>query len=139
VDADVGQLDALADRLEAFDKIGVAIANDAVAGVELEARKTASAGTTPEGTAWQPNKDGSAPLEHASSAIRAVVSGTTKAVITLVLSGVYVFHQRSKSRGKKGLPRREILQLDGVPPAIVDVIATSAHRIVARAATGGPR
>ncbi len=58
------------------------------------------------------------------------MSGTTKAVITLVLKGVYVYHQLSKSKGKKGLPRREILPVDGVPAPIAEAIQAAARRVV---------
>ncbi len=133
------QLDALADKLEGLETVGLAIATEAVAGVQAEARATAAAGTTPAGNSWAPNKDGSAPLEHAAGAIRAVVSGSTKAVITLIVSGVYVFHQRSKSRGKKGLPRRELVDLEDVPQPIVATIAAAAKRVIERRMLGGSR
>lgn len=130
--ADESALDALVARLRALDTVGTAIAEDALPAVLKAAQATAAAGTTADGSAWAPKKDGGAALPNAASAITAVVSGTTKAVITLILRGVYVFHQRSKSKGKKGLPRREILPVDSLPAAIADEIKASAKRVIAR-------
>lgn len=131
--ADESLLDGLIANLRSFDAVGVDIATDALPAVLAAARATAAAGTTPDGQAWAPTKaGGNAPLPNAASAITAVVSGTTKAVITLVLKGVYVFHQRSKSKGKKGLPRREILPVGALPAAIADVIHASARRVIGR-------
>lgn len=130
--ADESQLDGLIDRLRGLDRVGVAIAEDALPRVLAAARATASSGTTPDGKPWAPKKDGTAALPNAAAAISAEVSGTTKAVITLVAKGPYRFHQRSKSTGKKGLPRREVLPVDAVPAAISDAIQASAKRIVAR-------
>ena len=131
--ADESNLDNLIARLRTFDEIGVAIATSALADVLDAARATASSGTTPEGAAWAPTKDGRRALPNAANAITAVVSGTTKAVITLILKAPYVFHQRSKNRSvKKGLPRREILPISDIPAAISDAIQVSARRVVGR-------
>lgn len=129
------QLDTLMARLRAVDQIGHAIATGARAGVERVVRATAAAGTTPDGEAWAPTKEGDKALPNAAAAISVVVSGTTKAVLTMVLRPPYVFHQRSKSKGKKGLPRRVVLPEaeNGVPAAIADEIEQSAKRELARA------
>ncbi len=134
--ADESALDGLAAKLDAIAGVGGAIAADAAPGVQAAARKTAAAHTDPEGKAWAPTKDGRAALPNAPSAITAVVSGTTTAVITLILKGVYIYHQRSKSKGKKGLPRRVILDIEDVPPAIAQVIAESAKRVLRRTMEG---
>lgn len=130
--ADESALDGLIAKLRALDEVGVAIAEDALPEVLKASKATAAAGTTAEGAAWAPKKDGGAALPNAAGAITAVVSGSTKAVITLILRGVYIFHQRSKSKGKKGLPRREILSINTVPATIADAIQVSAKRVVAR-------
>ncbi len=131
--SDESAFDGLIATLRAFDAVGADIATDALPAVLAAARATAAAGTTPEGEAWAPTKaDGKPALPNAAGAISAVVSGMTKAVITLVLKGVYVFHQRSKSKGKKGLPRREILPMVDVPEAIASAIRASVQRVVAR-------
>jgi hypothetical protein len=141
VDADPSVLDRLITQLEGFDKVGVAIAKDALPGVERVVRATADAGTTPDGQAWAPKKSGGKALANASSAISVVVSGLTHAVITLVLRHPYVFHQRSQNRSvKKGLPRRAILPEahKDLPSAIVDEVHAAAVRIVGRK-MGGAR
>lgn len=130
MDADTAQLDAIAARLRTLDSVGTAIAEDARADIEAEAKRTAAAGTTPYGEAWQPTKSGKRPLENAASKVSAVVSGVTTAVITLVLRGVEVFHDAAKG---KSLPRRQILPTPGeVPARMKEIIARSAKKIVAR-------
>jgi UDP-N-acetylmuramyl pentapeptide synthase len=142
VDADLSQLDALAARLRKVDKVGTAIAQDAMPKVLDEAKRTAAAGTTADGKAWQARrKDGGRPLANAAAAISAAVSGLSVAVIVLVLRGVEVIHHRSKLRADaaRGLPRRAILfdPANGVPPKMREAIATSAKRVVAREIGGG--
>lgn len=136
------QLDELVARLRRLDGVSLDIATEARAEVLAIAQASASSGTTPDGEAWAPTKaDGRGALPGAAGAVTAVVSGTTKALITLVLSGVYVFHQRSKSKGKKGLPRRGILpQLDKgdpLPDAMSKAIAAAAVRVRDRVMGGG--
>jgi hypothetical protein len=137
VDGDESQLDGLIASLRAVDQVGVAIATEARPLVEGVARKTASAGTDPEGGAWAPTKEGRKALPNAASAVSVVVSGSTKAVLTLVLKGVYVYHQRSKNRSTtKGLPRRLILDVETVPTEIADAIKGAAKRVIARTIRG---
>lgn len=136
MDGDLTPLDELAARLEDLDKVGGKIATNARPGVERVARATAAAGTTPDGETWAPRKKGGGkPLADAASAITVVVSGTTRAVLTLVLSGVYVYHHRSKTKSKtKGLPRRVILPEPGddLPSGIVSEIQKSAKSVLER-------
>lgn len=134
------QLAELEASLRRFDAVGAAIATEALPAVLGAVQATAAAGTDPAGVPWAPTKDGRAALPHAASAVRAIVSGTTKALLTLIVGGPYVFHQRSKSKGKKGLPRRAILPTleEGLPPAVTDAIGTAAARVVGRS-IGGAR
>ncbi len=141
MDAELGQLDALEANLRAFDRVGVDIARDALAGVERAARETASAGTDPSGKPWAKTKDGRGALPNAASEIHAVLSGATQAVIVLVMKGAYRFHQGSKNKSeKKGLPRRVILPTadTGVPSGIREALAASVARVVGRK-LGGAR
>lgn len=135
MDADVGQLRELAANLRRLDAVGVEIAEASKAEVLAIARETTAAGQSPDGEAWIPTKDGRRPLKGAAAAITAVVSGTSKAVLTLVLSGFYVFHHHA--RGKR-VPRRPMLfnPADGVPPKMAAVIEKNAQRIVARTLGG---
>jgi hypothetical protein len=139
VDANTSALDALEASLRSFDGIGVAIAKDALPAVEAAARSTAEAGTDPSGVAWAPTKDGRAALPNAAAVLRAVVSGTTQALITLVMPRAYQFHQASKNRSaKRGLPRRVILpNVDtGIPDGIRDALLASAARVAGRVLGG---
>lgn len=140
MDADLAQLDRLAAQLRAFDRVGFAIAEDAMPAVLAAAKATAAAATDPNGQAWAPTKDGRAALPKAAGAITATVSGTTKAVITLILPFPYRFHQGSKNKSaKKGLPRRVVLPNEdtGLPDSIRDAIKASAVKIVKRTLGGG--
>lgn len=130
------QLQELAANLRKLDAVGTRIATEALPGVLKASRATAAAGTDPDGNAWAPTKDGRAALPNAANAITAVVSGSTRAVLTLILKGVYVYHQRSKSKGKKGLPRRVILDITGVPQALADEIGAAAKRVIRRTMGG---
>lgn len=135
---DEDKLQELEAKLRKLDAVGTAIAVEALPGVLEAARATAAAGTDPSGAAWPKTKDGRDALPRAAGAVRAMVSGSTKALITLIVGGVYVFHQRSKSKGKKGLPRRAILPdlEDGLPPAITKAIGDATSRVVGRALGG---
>ena len=140
MDADLRPLDALIEQLEKLDSVGVQIATEARGDVEAAARATAAAGTTPSGEAWAPKKDGGGrPLAHAASAITAIVSGGSRAVIALVLRGHYVVHHfgRAKSKGGGGLPKRQILpSSDALPPAITNAVQAAAERVLARVMGG---
>lgn len=129
-------LDTLVDELRAVDELGVAIATEARADVESAARAPAAAGTAPDGTPWAPKKDGGKPLAGAAAAISAVVSGTSQAVITLILRGRYVVHNFGRKATKGGgLPARPILpdpRKGDVPTAITDAIRAATARVLAR-------
>lgn len=133
MDADLRPLDDLIERLRTLDKAGTEIAIEARPGLEQIAKETAAAGTTPEGETWTPTRDGRRALPNAASAIKAIVSGTTTAVVTLVLSGVYVYHH-----GAKGKRRRPILPTlkDGLPPRMLTTVREAAARVAARAMGG---
>lgn len=129
MDAELGQLDALVERLRAVDQVGAAIATEARARLEAEARATASAGTSPEGESWEPTKkDKRRALPRAADAITAVVSGTTKAVVTLILKAPYVYHQKTRPI----LPDPKM----GLPPRYRAILRDAAARVVARAIGG---
>ncbi len=129
--ADESSFDGLIARLRKLDRVGTAIAEEALPSVLQAVRTTAGSGSGPDGSPWPATKkDGRQALPGAADAISAVVSGATKAVLTLVLKGVYVYHQRSKSKGKKGLPRREILPVESLPDAIVSALHAAARRVI---------
>ena len=135
MDADLGPLDALAANLRRLDAAGVAIATEAMPAVLAEAKRTAAAGTTPDGTPWPPKVDGERALPNASGSISATVSGASRAVLTLILTGPYVFHHTSKAKGR----RRQILPdpADGLPPRMRQALEAAAVRVRARLMGGG--
>lgn len=129
MDADLRPLDDIIERLRAVDQLGAEVAVEVRPELEQLAQETAAAGTTPGGDAWATTRDGRRALPNAARAIKAIVSGTTKAVVTLVLSGPYVYHH-----GAKGKRRRQILPSlqDGIPKPMVDAVQAAASRVVAR-------
>lgn len=143
------QLRELAASLRAAPKrLGQEIALEAAPLLQAEVRGTASAGEDPYGKAWAPTKDGKPPLEHVGSAIHAVVSGTTAAVVTLILHGHYVFHQRGVGKGKgkpdakRGTPARQILpdpRKGELPEGMLAVIRKAAATVRERLLSGGGR
>lgn len=134
MDAELGQLDALADRLRAVDRVGVEIAETALPEVLDEARRTAAAGTTPDGAAWPTKKDGGRALPNAAGAITATVSGLSTAVLVLVLRGGSIFHHLAKGKGY----RRQVLfdPANGVPERMRSAIERAAARVVGRVMGG---
>lgn len=141
------QLAELADKLREIPKrASEQIAREAAPELEAEARSTADAGTDAYGQPWARTKDGRAPLENVRGAIHAVVSGTSTAVVTLILRGHYVFHHRGigKGKGKReakaGTPARPILpdpRKREVPEGMLDIIRQAAARARARLLGGG--
>ncbi len=117
-------LDELVAKLRKVDAIGVEIATDALPEVVQLARATAAAGTDPYGTTWKPTKKGRAPLQNAASAITARVSGLTTAVVSIVLSGFYVFHHPTRSM----VPTKA----GGVPDPLVQAVHRAAARRLAK-------
>lgn len=131
------QLTELAARLRSLDAAGVEIATDALAGVQDAARATAAAGTTADGTQWKRTKKGNPPLVGAAAKITAIVSGSSKAAIVLVLRGIEVLHHFGTGR----IPARPILPTEktGVPEAIREAVRAAAKRVIARRVKGGAR
>ncbi len=116
-------LNALIERLRAIPSLGPVIAREAAPAVLAAAQATADAGTTPEGEAWAPRKsDGARALAKASSALSVRVD---EDVIVLVLSGTYVYAQRTR----RILPGVGL----GIPPRITAIITAKAREVLARA------
>lgn len=134
------QIRELAERLRSVKSSSYAIATAAAPELEAAARETATSGTDASGAAWAATKAGGKALAGAAGAISAVVSGSTVAVVTLILRGKYVFHQRGIGKGKgkpdakAGTPAREVLpdvRRDGVPPKMLAILARVAQRVTA--------
>ncbi len=116
-------LSSLAERLRAIPTLGPAIAAEAAPSCQAIARETAAAGTTPEGAAWAPRKkDGQRALVNAADAVTARAEGSS---VVLVLSGVNVYHQKTR----RILPDPNV----GIPDRYRDAIRAAAVRVIGRA------
>jgi len=87
-------------------------------------RKTASAGTSPDGKKWEPTKEGERPLKDAANQIAARVAGQT-IVITLSESGG---HASWWHFGVKGAPPRPVIPVDVIGEKLGNAIARGAAR-----------
>lgn len=101
-------------------------AKEAAPLIEAALKKTAAAGTDPNGKAWAPKKDGSRAMVNAAEHITATAAGT---VVRVLLKGPDVFHNYGA-----GGPRRQILpdQESDTPPAIVDAVQEGVRRAVSK-------
>ncbi len=116
-------LSELAARLRAIPTLGAAIAAEAAPSCQAIAKATAAAGTTPEGAPWAPRKkDGARALVNAADAVTARPEGAT---VVLVLSGVNVYHQKTR----RILPDPNV----GIPPQYREAILAAAGRVIGRA------
>lgn len=119
-------LDAMSARLTALRGMAAEVAREAAPQVEAVVRRSAAAGTSVEGKAWPPKRDGSRALPDAASAITAAAVGTT---VVVTLKGPYVFHNSAA-----GKDRRRILPETGagIPPVLARVLAEASARVFAR-------
>lgn len=120
------------ERLGAMRDFDVEVAREAAPEIEKIVKATAAAGTTPEGEAWKPTKDGKRPLANAAHAVSARAVG---AVVQILLHGVEVIH--NKGAGKT-LPARRILPASAaeLPPAITKALEDAAARVFRRTMGG---
>lgn len=89
--------------------------------LEEALRATAKAGIDPDGHAWQPKKDGEAPLVHAADHIHVTAVGT---VVRARLEGPTVYHHFGA-----GSPKRRVLPDPGtMPPAVASALAHAASQ-----------
>jgi hypothetical protein len=135
-DSGIAALDSWIARLKVLgDEKTVAskVATVAAPLVQAELQKTASAGTTPEGKAWKPKKDGGRPLVNAAAAISTRAAGN---FVVTTLSGPTVFHHK----GLQGKPVRQVIPDTGtVPPAIEEALVKAAKQVWEEITTGGNR
>jgi hypothetical protein len=108
--AGLESLDAMIARVRSYGRgMGEKVARAAAPLIEAAAKKTAAAGTTPDGVAWKPKKDGGRPLEHAAEHLSAKAVGAS---VVLTLSGkAEVVH----NFGNEKDPKRQILPSGGGP------------------------
>ena len=116
--ADVSQLDSLIGRLRELPTLARDAAPSVARAVDGELRAQLAAGKAPDGSTWQPTKDGRQPLQNAASALSVRAVGT---VVLARISGHYARHHRGWVRG--GV-RRQILPTARAPEPVVRAVRT---------------
>lgn len=134
---DYAQLDAMIAAIRRVGVLPATVAKRAVDPVLAELRASAAAGTSPDGQAWAPKKDGGRALENASQAVAVKASGT---VITASLVGTStgdVKVQAIQHYGTKRIPARPILPMSGggIPERIRAAILETAKKAFREAVT----
>lgn len=123
----LAQLDAHIARVESLPRVLKSAAPDVAEAVEAELLRQISAGTDPEGKAWQERENGGAPLATAGKSLGVVAIGTR---VFARLRGHVARHHRGIA---KGGVQRQILPGKNLPPrmakAVGDVLLshTAAH------------
>lgn len=121
-EAAVDGLTALIARLNELG--GVAERAAPLVATELDRllRAQIKAGTGPDGTPWQPKKDGGKPLQDVKVSVRAI--GTT---VIARLDGPAVLHDQGRARG--GV-RRKILPSRDLPQPIIEAIRSAVKKAI---------
>ena len=115
--AALAKLDQWIENLRSVHGLVSAAAPAIAAQIKDSIDESIAAGTSPEGVAWLPKKDGRRALVNAAKAVSTDVSGN---FIFLFLEGYEVFHHY----GTKSLPARPILPTGGVPVKLGNAIRT---------------
>lgn len=97
--------------------------------MDADVKRTANAGTTPEGKAWKPRVDGSRALEGAADAIRTIASGPK---VIMTVSGPEAIHNWGTSKD----PKRQILPT-ALPSTLAGKLARAALAAVRKHLFGG--
>jgi len=122
----VSGLDDMIAAVRKLATIGDDAARIAAPLVDEAIKSTVRAGTDPDGHAWKPKKNGSAPLVHAADHIATTSVGR---IVRSTLTGPEVFHNYGA-----GVPRRQILPDPGtIPPAVGKALQVAAERAFYRA------
>lgn len=115
-------LDAMLARLRGLGKsLPLEAARRAAPLVEAAVKKTAAAGTSPDGKPWPERKKGGRALEHAADHVTAKAVGSS---VVVTLAGPDVIHNYGTTR----LPKRQVLPDAGagVPPTIAAALKRGA-------------
>jgi hypothetical protein len=123
--ASLDSLDAMIAKIKRLGTLPDVVAKRAAPRVLAAIRKTANAGTTPDGKPWPPKKDGGRALEHAADHLSASADGS---VITVTLTGkAEVVHNYGDHRN----PKRQILPDAGagLPKIVEDATRLAAAEV----------
>ena len=132
-DSGLASLDVMIARLRTLGGGDVAqrVAVRAAPLVDAELKRTAAAGTTPDGKAWKPKKDGGRPLVNAAAAIATRSAGN---YVLALLKGPTVYHHL----GLGGKPHRQVLPQSGtIPSGIAKVLERAARAVLREILEGG--
>lgn len=99
--------------------------------LEEAIRRTAAAGTTPEGEPWAPTKKGGRAMRGAAGHITAKAYGST---VRIKLETADVFHHYGRGETE---PRRRVIPDPGTRPAAVDAAVKAATAEAFAELTGG--
>ena len=105
---DLAQLDAMIATIGKLPDLCKLAAGDVALAIENDLHRTIAAGTTPDGEAWKPTKDGERPLTGAAKALAVVPVGTT---IYVRLTGPEARHHLGRGRGgvvREVIPTKQI-------------------------------
>ncbi len=118
----MADLDAMIAKFRKLGKVAEDAARESAPLVEAALRRTAAAGTAPDGKAWAPKKDGTRALPDAPGAIHAASHGS---VVQVRITGGYVLQNRLK-----GDARRQVIPDSGapLPPVVIEALTEGARR-----------
>lgn len=117
-------LDAIIQKVRALGGLAAAAARSAAPMVEAQSKKTAAAGTDPNGKQWAPKKDGGAPLVNAADAVSVVAIGT---VVQIRLGATSTGSAKAQAIQNT---RRQIIPAngEGIPAGILKALDEGANK-----------
>lgn len=162
----VDEIQRMIDFAESLTTLNTDVAKEAAPDVLKAMQRTASAGTTPDGTPWPKRADGARALPNAADSLTASVSGPK---VTVRIAPPYSYHhggaggtsqtkdakraragvkrdrERREAAGEKvakskfHAPARQIIPhpYEPIPAGVGEAIAAAAQRVIDRNARGG--
>jgi hypothetical protein len=122
------QLDAMIAAVKALGELPERVAAEAAPAVQAVLRKTAAAGTSPDGVPWAATKEGKPALKNAAAAIHVTAKGP---VITARLEGTSTGSakvQAVQNHTRPILPVRG----DDLPKSVANAVTQAAERVFRR-------
>lgn len=117
----MNNLDAFIANMKKLDTLATETAKEAAPLVEAANKKTAAAGTSPDGVPWPAKKDGTRALEHAADHVASKAVGKT---IVTTLTGPDAIHNFGTGKD----PKRQVIPDggNGVPKVIAEAVTEGA-------------
>lgn len=125
-------LSAMIAELRELRKLPEAAAREAAPLIEAEAKRTAAAGTTPDGEPWAAKKDGGRALANAADHVSAKANGT---LVIVELEGPDYFHNFGLGHN----PKRQVIadKADEMPEGIARAVEKATDAAFAKITGGG--